>query len=142
MRRQANNASRACADVNVLLAEAIPMKIIPFDIDLYSGVRCPDSDIEIDFQDEDITDYLDETFVLAVISSVCPETCATGGSLNDAWMKFYEEHDDESLEDKIKAFPGPYQAIEVSRSGMACGPVGETTYFVVPQDSVIEPIPR
>ena len=118
------------------------MKIIPFNIDLYSGVRCPDSNIEIHFQDENITDYLDKTFVLAVIASVCPEACAIGGSLNDAWVKFYEEHDDESLEDKIKAFPGPYQAIEVSRNGMACGPVGEITYFVLPKGSVIDPIQR
>lgn len=118
------------------------MEIIRFDSDAYDGVRCPETEMEIGFQDENIADYIGLTFVLAVLLSDCPESCAIGGELNDAWMKFYKENRDElfGLEELVEAFPGPYKAIEVVSGGMACGPISMCAYYVVPADSVIEPI--
>ena len=109
----------------------------------YSGIRCPVSGLEIDFEDEGIAEYIAETFVLGVFASVCPEHCAIGGELNQEWTHFYDQNGNEmGLKELVAAFPVPYKAIEVSRSGMACGPVGETVFYVVPKNSLIEPLPR
>ena len=119
------------------------MEIIQVDSDLYSGVLCPISDIEIDLQDENITDYISDTFVLGVFLSIQPEECAIGGELNDAWRQFYAENSDTmDLEQMIASFPGPFKAIEVTRYGMACGPMRDTVYYVVPKDNAIEFIAR
>ena len=119
------------------------MEIVRFDSDLFLGVRCPTSGLKIDFQDENITDYIDSTFVLGVFLSIQPEECAIGGELNEEWMKFYARNcDDMSLDEMITHFPGPYKAIEVNSYGMACGPVHDTAYYVVPKDSAIEFVTR
>ena len=119
------------------------MEIMQFDSDMHSGVLCPISDIEIDFQDKNITDYLSNTFVLGVFLGIQPEECAIGGELNNPWKQFYSENsDDMDLEEMIASFPGPFKAIEVTRYGMACGPMRDTAYFVVPKNSTIEFIAR
>jgi hypothetical protein len=119
------------------------MEIIRFDSDMYSGVLCPISKIEIDFEDENITDCISETFVIAVFLSIQPEECAIGGELNGAWRQFYAENSDTmDLEEMIASFPGPFQAIEVTRYGMDCGPMRDTAYYVVPKDNTIEFIAR
>lgn len=118
------------------------MEIIPFDSSRHSGIRCPESGLEIDFEDENITDYIGDTFVMAVLLRECPEECAIGGPLDEAWQAFYRAHEDEhpGLEELIEAFPGPYKALEVSRGGMACGPISEVVYYVVPKDGEIVPL--
>lgn len=119
------------------------MEIIQFDIDAHSGIRCPISGIEINFQDEDLTDYINDTFVISVFLSIQPEECAIGGELNDEWMQFYADNSDAlDMEEMIVNFPGPYKAIEVVSCGMACGPLRDTAYYVVPKDSTIEFVPR
>ena len=119
------------------------MEVIRFDSDMYSGVLCPISDIEIDFQDDNITDYISDTFVLGVFLSIQPEECAIGGELNDLWMQFYAENSVAmDLEEIITSFPGPYKAIKVNSYGMACGPMRDTAYYAVPKDSTIEFILR
>ncbi len=119
------------------------MEIIRFDSDMYSGVLCSISGIEIDFQDDNITDYISDTFVLGVFLSIQPEECAIGGELNEPWMQFYSTNSDAmDLEEMIASFPGPFKAIEVTRDGMACGPMRDTAYYVVPKDSTIEFIAR
>jgi hypothetical protein len=119
------------------------MEIAQFDIDAYSGVRCPASGIEIDFQDEDITDYIADTFVISVFLSIQPEVCAIGGELNDEWMQFYAENSDAmDLEEMVANFPGSYKAIAVNSFGMACGPMRDTAYYVLPKNSTIEFIPQ
>ena len=119
------------------------MEIIQFHSDIYSGVLCLISDIEIDFEDENITDYLSDTFVLGVFLSIQPEECAIGGELNYSWMQFYSENSDSmDMEELIASFPGPFKAIAVTRYGMACGPMRDTAYYVVPKDSTIEFITR
>ena len=120
------------------------MDILPFDGDAYRGILCPESEVQIDFDDENIADYIVQTFVVGIFCSVCPEECAIGGALNDDWIALNEKHEEDglSLEELIKAFPGPFKAIEVKGWGIACGPAGETTYYVVPRDAVIQPIPR
>ena len=117
--------------------------LIRFDIDSNSGIRCPASGIEINFQDENITDYIQNTFVIGVFLSMQPDECAIGGELSDKWTQFYAENsDDMDIEEMISKFPGPYKAIEVSIQGMACGPLRDTAYYVVPKDSAVELIPR
>ena len=119
------------------------MEIIRFDSDNNLGVRCPTSGIKIDFQDEDITDYIEDTFVVGVLLSIQPEECAIGGELNEEWMRFYAENSDEvDLEEMISNFPGPYEAIEVNSQGMSCGPVHDTAYYIVPKGGPIKFIPR
>lgn len=113
------------------------MEIIQFDSDQFTGVICPKTGIKIDFSDEDICDYLDKTFVLGVFLTIHPSECAIGGVLNDAWINHCEAHEDDYLcvDELLEVFPGPYKAIEVCAGGMACGPVDDTAYYVVPEDS-------
>ena len=95
------------------------MEVIRFDSEMYSGVLCPISGIEIVFQDDNITDYIEDTFVVGVLLSIQPEECAIGGELNDLWMQFYSENSDAmDLEEMISNFPGPYRATEVNSQGM------------------------
>ncbi len=114
------------------------MKILHIDTDEYCGIRCLDSDSLIIWDDEDIVNAIEGSCVLAVVSSVCPDACAVGElPLSDAWAKHYAEHEsDSSLEDMIQSADMDAVAIQVVRSGMACGPYHETTYFLIPNDTV------
>lgn len=112
------------------------MKILPINPDEYCGIRCLESDGLILWDDEDIVYAIEGSCILAVVSSVCPESCAVGGlPLSEAWESHYSEHSSESsLEEMIQSAEMDAVAVQVVRSGMACGPCQETTYFLIPTD--------
>jgi hypothetical protein len=112
------------------------VKIFPVNTNEYSGIRCLDSGSLILWDDEDIVDAIDGSCILAVVSSLCPENCAVGGlPLSEAWDAYYSENASESsLEEMIQNADLDAVALQVIRSGMACGPYHETTYFLIPSD--------
>ena len=112
------------------------MKILPINPEEYCGIRCLESDSLILWDDEDIVYAIEGSCILAVVSSVCQESCAVGGlPLSEAWENHYAEHSsDSSLEEMIQSAEMDAIAVQVVRSGMACGPYKETTYFLIPTD--------
>lgn len=112
------------------------MKILPINPDEYCGISCLESDSLILWDDEDIVYAIEGSCILAVVSSVCQESCAVGGlPLSEAWEKHYAElASDSSLEEMIQSAEMDAVAIQVVRSGMACGPYQETNYFLIPTD--------
>lgn len=112
------------------------MKILPINPEEYCGIRCLESDSLILWDDEDIVYAIEGSCILAVVSSVCPESCAVGGlPLSEGWATHYAKYEsDLSLEEMIQSAEMDAIAVQVVRSGMACGPYQETTYFLIPTD--------
>lgn len=112
------------------------MKIFTVNINEHSGFRCLDSDSLILWDDENIVDAIEDSCVLAVVSSLCPENCAVGGlPLSKEWETHYARNAaDSCLEEMILSAEMDAVALQVIRSGIACGPSQETTYFLIPSD--------
>jgi len=113
------------------------MKIERIDTDEIVGLRCPKTRTSILWDDEDIADVLPGTVVLAVITSLCPEECAVEDMpLAAAWKSHYQSVNawKLGLEKTVEAFPASGRALEVVYSGIACGPVCDVAYYIVPEE--------
>jgi len=112
------------------------VKILPVNTDEHFGIKCIDSDSLILWNDDEIVDAIEGSCILAVVSSLCPENCAVGGlPLSEAWGAYYAQSAAyASLEDIVQGADMDAVALQVIRSGMACGPNHETTYFLIPTD--------
>jgi hypothetical protein len=115
------------------------MKINKIDVEVFCGFKCLISGKNIFWDDDDIVDAIDSSCTRAVISSLCPECCAIGDLLlSEEWEKYYDRNaSDMSLEEMIQSADLDAIAIEVVRSGQACGPFHETTYFLIPEDPLL-----
>jgi hypothetical protein len=113
------------------------MKIERIDKDEIVGLRCPNTGTSILWDDEDIAYVLTGTAVLAVITSLCPEECGVKDlPLAAAWKLHYSSANTRkmTLDEVVEAFPASGKALKVVGGGMACGPVYDVTYFIVPED--------
>jgi hypothetical protein len=113
------------------------MKIERIDADEIVGLRCPKTGNCIRWDDEDIADILPGTVVLAVVSSLCPDVCSVEGMpLAEAWKLHYASVNawKLGLDGVVEAFPASGKALKIANSGMACGPVYDVTYYIVPED--------
>jgi len=113
------------------------MRIEQIDTDEIVGLRCPTTGTSILWDDEDIADVLPGTVVLAVITSLCPEECGVEDMpLAEAWKSHYESANTRkmTLDEVVEAFPASGKALKVKGGGIACCPVYDVTYFVVPID--------
>jgi len=113
------------------------MKIEHIDTDEIIGIRCPVTGKRILWDDEYISDVLPGTVVLAVITSLYPEECAVEGlPLAAAWNQHYASADTRklTLDEIVEAIPASGKALKVVSGGMACGPVCDVTYFIVPEE--------
>lgn len=113
------------------------MKIETIHTDEIAGLKCPKTGTCILWDDEDIADVLPGTVVLAVITSLCPEECGVEDMpLAAAWKSHYESANIRkmTLDEVVEAFPASGKALKIANSGMACGPVYDVTYFIVPEE--------
>jgi hypothetical protein len=113
------------------------MKIELIDTDEVVGLRCPKTGNCILWDDEDIADVLPGTVVLAVITSLCPDVCGVEGMpLAEAWKTHYESVNawKLGLNKTVEAFTASGKALMVVSSGIACGPVCDVTYYIVPEE--------
>jgi hypothetical protein len=97
----------------------------------------PKTGTSILWDDEDIADVLPCTVVLAVITSLCPEECGVEDMpLAEAWKLHYASVNawKLGLDKVVEAFPASGKALKIANSGMACGPVYDVTYFIVPEE--------
>ena len=111
------------------------MKIELIDTDEIVGLKCPKTGTCILWDDEDISNVLPGTVVLALIVSLCPEECAIEGMpLAAEWKLHYRSVDawKLGLDNVVEAFPASGKALKVVSGGMACGPLSDVTYFIVP----------
>ena len=117
------------------------MKIEQIDTDEIVGLKCPITGTCILWDDEDIADVLPGTVVLAVITSLYPEECAVEDMpLAAAWKSHYASVNawKLGLDKVVEAFPASGKALKIANSGMACGPVYDVTYFIVPEEVLDE----
>lgn len=113
------------------------LRIERIDKDDIVGLRCPKTGTRILWDDEDIAYVLPGTVVQAVITSMCPEECAVNDMpLAEAWRSHYASANTRkmTLDEVVEAFPASGKALKVAGGGIACGPVYDVTYFVVPAD--------
>jgi len=62
------------------------------DSDWYSGVRWQIPNVELDFQDQNITDYINDTSVAIFVLNIQIEQGAIGVELNDARVQYCAEN--------------------------------------------------
>jgi hypothetical protein len=113
------------------------MRIERIDTDEIVGLNCPATGNRILWADEDIEDVLPGTVVLAVLTNLCPDECAVDGlPLAAAWNQHYASVDTRklTLDEIVEAFPASGKALKVCGGGMACSPVFDVTYFIVPEE--------
>lgn len=113
------------------------MKIDRIDSDEIIGLTCPATGKRILWDDEDIAEVLPGTVVLAVITSLYPEECGVDDMpLAEAWKQHYASVNTRkmSLDEVVEGFPASGKALKVVSGGIACGPVCDVTYFIVPED--------
>jgi len=117
------------------------MKIELIDTDEIVGLKCPKTGTCILWDDEDISNVLPGTVVLALIVSLCPEECAIEGMpLAAEWKLHYRSVDawKLGLDEIVEAFPASGKALKVVSGGIANGPVEDVTYFIVPDELLDE----
>ena len=113
------------------------MRIERIDTDEIIGLTCPVTGNRILWDDENIEDALRGSVVSAIIASVCPEECGFDWMpMAAAWNEHYASTDARklTLDEVVEAFPAKEKALKVVSGGIACGPVCDVTYFVVPYD--------
>ena len=113
------------------------MKIERINSDEIIGIICPKTGNRILWDDEYISDVLSGSVVSAVVCSLCPEDCGVGNlPLSDAWKAHYASVNTRkmTLDEVVESFSVKGKALKVISGGIACGPVYDVTYFIVPQD--------
>ncbi len=102
----------------------------------YFGFKCLASDKLVLWNDDDIVSSIEGSCVLAVVSSLCPETCAVGGlPFSEYWASHYDKHASMlSLEEMIQNLDIDAIAFQINQSGTSCGPYQDTTYFLIPNN--------
>lgn len=111
------------------------MRIERIDADEIVGFICPATGNRILWDDENIEDSLRGSVVFAIITSLFPEECGFGWMpLAAEWNQHYASADTRTLtlDEIVEAFPAPGKALKVVSGGMACGPVQDATFFIVP----------
>lgn len=113
------------------------MKIERIDTNEIVGLTCPKTGKRVIWTDEDIEDALRGTVVLGVVTSLYPEECGFDWMpLASAWKAHYQSANTRkmSLDEVVESFPAPGKALKVVSGGIACGPVYDVTYLVVPEN--------
>lgn len=113
------------------------MKIERVDTDEIIGLTCPKTGNRILWEDENIEDALRGSVVLGIVTSLYPEECGFDWMpIAAAWKAHYRAANtrEMSLDEVVEAFSAPGNALKVVSGGMACGPVYDVTYFIVPED--------
>lgn len=113
------------------------MRIDVIDTDDIIGITCPATGNRILWDDEDIEDSLRGSVVSAVISSLYPEECAFGWMrLAAEWNQHYASADTRklTLDEIVESLPASGKALKIISRGMACGPLHDVTYFIVPDN--------
>jgi hypothetical protein len=113
------------------------MRIERVDTDEIIGLTCPKTGNRILWNDDDIEDALRGSIVRAVVTGLYPEECAIEDMpLASAWKLHYASVNTRkmSLDEVVEAFPASGRALKVVSGGIACGPVRDATFFIVPPD--------
>lgn len=112
------------------------MKIISVNTNHIKGIR-DDNGREIlwEPEDDEDPDYFDNPLFVAIILYRYPEDLnfCRDDHLAQEWPQFYATNrtfydDPEAV---LAAFQGPYLALEVTTSGIACGSTSFTIYFIL-----------
>lgn len=113
------------------------MRIERIDTDEVVGLSCPKTGNRILWDDDDIEDALRGSVVLGVVTSMYPEECGVDWMpIAAAWKAHYQRASTQKmgLDEVVEAFLEPGKALKVVSGGIACGPVYDVTYFIVPED--------
>lgn len=126
------------------------MKIIQFSVNIETErMYCPSTDEVIFAPDFEEIDESAEAFIAYWHDEVLDEPSITDSDLESAWNEFYEKWDDltedldpcEAVEKFLREYENPQWIVyECLYSGMACGPVSNTVYYVVKADTIIDEV--
>lgn len=111
------------------------LKIIEIDTQRYVGMKCPETNLLIDFE-ETCPDDMEGSFVKGLLIPDVPDSMmGCDDSMFTAWESYYEslsEEEDWCLVEILGSWKSnEFIALEVTTRGMACGPVINTAYYII-----------